>query len=101
MGFNRSVGYEPETCFRKTMKRCAALLLIGVLAGCVGQMRSARTEDMQRDIQQKIRAIRTIQAIVTGQYILTDGAIPNRTWWFTTIWVRTPSGWRMVHDHSS
>src|SRR5437764_2271660 len=49
----------------------------------------------------EIRSIGPNQAIVTGQYILTGSAIPNRTGWFTTIWVRTPSGWRMVHDHSS
>jgi ketosteroid isomerase-like protein len=49
----------------------------------------------------EIRPIGPNQAIVTGQYILTGGGVPNRTGWFTTIWVRTRSGWRIVHDHSS
>jgi ketosteroid isomerase-like protein len=49
----------------------------------------------------EIRPIGPNQAIVTGQYILTGGGRPNRTGWFTTIWVRTAAGWRMVHDHSS
>jgi hypothetical protein len=56
----------------------------------------------------EIRPIGPNQAIVTGQYILTGAGLPNRTGWFTTIWVRVPSnsgfpatGWRMVHDHSS
>src|SRR6266566_2591379 len=49
----------------------------------------------------EIRPIGSSQAIVTGQYILTGGGRPDRTGWFTTIWVRTPNGWRMVHDHSS
>jgi ketosteroid isomerase-like protein len=49
----------------------------------------------------EIRPIGPNQAIVTGQYILTGAGLPNRTGWFTTIWVRTPAGWRMVHDHSS
>lgn len=49
----------------------------------------------------EIRPIGPNQAIVTGQYILTGGGVPNRSGWFTTIWVRTPAGWRMVHDHSS
>jgi len=168
MDFNRSVGYEPQTCSRKTMKHCPILLLIGVLAACAGQMRSAGTgfqfaSDAPaikatldttaagwnrgelpvylsayvdsatamgstglvrgvRGIEAQMRAgfwrtgrpaqtlsydhleIRSIgpnQAIATGQYILTGGGIPNRTGWFTTIWIRTPSGWRMVHDHSS
>lgn len=48
----------------------------------------------------EIRPIGPNQAIATGQYILTGGGLPNRTGWFTTIWVRTPAGWRMVHDHS-
>ena len=55
----------------------------------------------------EIRPIGPNQAIVTGQYILTGAGMPNRTGWFTTIWVRVPpgghppTGWRMVHDHSS
>jgi uncharacterized protein (TIGR02246 family) len=49
----------------------------------------------------EIRPIGPDQAIATGQYILTGGGRPDRTGWFTTIWVRTPKGWRMVHDHSS
>ena len=35
-----------------------------------------------------------------GQYILTGGGQPDRTGWFSTIWERTPAGWRMIHDHS-
>jgi ketosteroid isomerase-like protein len=49
----------------------------------------------------EIRPIGPDQAIATGQYILTGGGRPDRTGWFSTIWVRTPKGWRMVHDHSS
>jgi uncharacterized protein (TIGR02246 family) len=49
----------------------------------------------------EIRPIGPDQAIATGQFILTGGGRPVRTGWFTTIWVRTPRGWRMVHDHSS
>lgn len=48
----------------------------------------------------EIRPIGPDQAIATGQYILTGGGRPDRTGWFSTIWVRTPQGWRMVHDHS-
>jgi ketosteroid isomerase-like protein len=49
----------------------------------------------------EIRPIGPNQAIVTGQYILIGEGVSNRSGWFTTIWVRTPAGWRMVHDHSS
>ena len=40
-------------------------------------------------------------ALVTGRYILSGGTEPDQTGWFTTIWTRTPRGWKVVHDHSS
>lgn len=49
----------------------------------------------------EIRPLGPDNALVTGQYALTGGSLPNRTGWFTTIWTRTPAGWRMIHDHSS
>ncbi|GAB4029954.1 hypothetical protein GCM10028809_21870 [Spirosoma gilvum] len=39
-------------------------------------------------------------ALVTGQYVLTGGAKPDRTGWFTTVWAKTSEGWRMIFDHS-
>jgi ketosteroid isomerase-like protein len=48
----------------------------------------------------EIRPLGPDHALVTGQYVLTGGGRPNRTGWFTTIWARTPRGWRMIHDHS-
>lgn len=49
----------------------------------------------------EIRPLGPDQALATGQYVLSGGGRPDRTGWFTTIWLRTPAGWRMVHDHSS
>lgn len=40
-------------------------------------------------------------ALMTGRFILFGGGEPERTGWFTLVWVRTPQGWRAVHDHSS
>lgn len=48
----------------------------------------------------EIRPLGPDHALVTGQYVLTGAGRPDRTGWFTTIWVRTPAGWRMVHDHA-
>jgi ketosteroid isomerase-like protein len=48
----------------------------------------------------EIRQMGPDHALVTGQYVLTGGGVPQRTGWFTTIWIRTPAGWRMVHDHA-
>ncbi|MDQ3713140.1 MAG: DUF4440 domain-containing protein [Acidobacteriota bacterium] len=39
-------------------------------------------------------------ALVTGNYILTSGGIPERKGWFTSVWQKTKNGWRMIHDHS-
>jgi ketosteroid isomerase-like protein len=66
-----------------------------------GYWRTGRPLQMLSYDHLEIRPIGPNQAIVTGQYILTGGGVPNRTGWFTTIWVRTRAGWRMVHDHSS
>jgi uncharacterized protein (TIGR02246 family) len=49
----------------------------------------------------EIRPLGPDHALVTGQYVLSGGGRPDRTGWFSTIWARTPLGWRMIHDHSS
>jgi uncharacterized protein (TIGR02246 family) len=49
----------------------------------------------------EIRPLGADHALATGQYVLSGGGRPDKTGWFTTIWARTPAGWRMVHDHSS
>lgn len=48
----------------------------------------------------EIRPLGPDHALVTGQYVLRGAGRPDRTGWFTTIWKRTPDGWRMVHDHA-
>lgn len=48
----------------------------------------------------EIRPLGPDHALVTGQYVLRGAARPDRTGWFTTIWRRTPAGWRMIHDHA-
>lgn len=47
-----------------------------------------------------IRMLGDDHALMTGQFVLTGAGRPDRTGWFTTIWARTPNGWRMIHDHS-
>lgn len=47
-----------------------------------------------------IRMLGKDNALVTGQYVLSGAGKPDRKGWFTTIWVRTKAGWRMMHDHS-
>lgn len=40
-------------------------------------------------------------ALETGRYLLSGGGEADQSGWFTLIWVRTPEGWRILHDHSS
>lgn len=48
----------------------------------------------------EVRMLGDDHALVTGQFVLTGAARPQRTGWFTTVWARTSNGWRMIHDHS-
>ena len=47
-----------------------------------------------------VRMLGKAGALVTGNYILTGGGIPERKGWFTSVWQKTKNGWRMIHDHS-
>ena len=48
-----------------------------------------------------VRPLSADAALVTGHFILSGGDDPERSGWFTLIWVRTADGWRAVHDHTS
>jgi len=47
-----------------------------------------------------VRMLGKENALVTGQYVLSGAGKPDRKGWFTTVWVKTKAGWRMMHDHS-
>lgn len=40
-------------------------------------------------------------ALVTGKFLLSGGEEKDQSGWFTLVWVRTPAGWKAIHDHSS
>ena len=48
-----------------------------------------------------IRGLSAHSALMTGKFILSGGADPEQSGWFTLVWVRTADGWRAVHDHTS
>jgi ketosteroid isomerase-like protein len=48
-----------------------------------------------------VRGLSGQSAIMTGKFILSGGAEPEQSGWFTLVWVRTAAGWRAVHDHTS
>ena len=47
-----------------------------------------------------VRPLGKKNALVTGQYVLSGAGKPDRTGWFTTVWTKTKTGWKMIHDHS-
>lgn len=50
----------------------------------------------------EIRAmVQASMELVTGKFLLSGGEEEDQSGWFTLVWVRTPAGWRAIHDHSS
>ena len=48
----------------------------------------------------EVRMLGAYYALCTGHFILTGGGLKDLGGWFSTIWMRTPRGWRMILDHS-
>lgn len=48
----------------------------------------------------EVRPLGPNHALAVGRYVLTGGDRPQ-SGWFSLAWVRTPAGWRIIHDHSS
>ena len=65
-----------------------------------GFWKSGRPEQVLRYENILVRMLGKDGAVVTGQYVLTGAGKPDRTGWFTTAWIKTKGGWRMMHDHS-
>ena len=51
--------------------------------------------------QLAVRPVAAEVALATARFVLSGGEKPEQAGWFTLVWVRTPSGWKAVHDHSS
>jgi uncharacterized protein (TIGR02246 family) len=51
--------------------------------------------------QTTVRPLGADHALMTGRFTLSGGGQPDRSGWFSLVWKRTPSGWRILHDHSS
>lgn len=48
-----------------------------------------------------VRMLTPDAALATARFVLSGGGKPDQAGWFTLVWLRTPAGWRAVHDHSS
>lgn len=48
-----------------------------------------------------VRPLGEDHALMTGHFVLSGDGKPDQSGWFTLVWMRTPQGWRILHDHSS
>jgi len=51
--------------------------------------------------QLAVRRLTADAALATARWALSGGGQPDQSGWFTLVFLRTSSGWRAVHDHSS
>ena len=63
--------------------------------------RDGKPKQQLRTEQVAIRMLSTESALMTGRFVLSGGGEPEQSGWFTLNWLRTPSGWKVVHDHTS
>ncbi len=49
----------------------------------------------------RVRFLGSNTALVTGRFRLTGGGEPEQSGWYTLVWIRSASGWKVLHDHSS
>lgn len=63
--------------------------------------RDGRPKQQLRFEQLTVRPLGRDAALANARFVLSGGGEPDQTGWFTLVWLRTPAGWRAVHDHSS
>ena len=63
--------------------------------------RDGQPKQQLRFEQVTVRRLDANAALQTGRFILSGGGEPEQSGWFTLVWVRTPAGWKAVHDHTS
>jgi hypothetical protein len=65
-----------------------------------GFWRSGRPAQQLRYQNLRVRMLGADYALVNGEFVLSGADRPERTGLFSTVWVRTREGWRMMNDHS-
>jgi ketosteroid isomerase-like protein len=63
--------------------------------------RDGKPRQQLRTEQVAIRSLSRDSALMTGRFVLSGGGEAEQSGWFTLVWLRTASGWKVVHDHSS
>lgn len=63
--------------------------------------RDGKPKQQLRFEQLAVRPLTPDVALATARFVLSGGEAQDQTGWFTLEWVRRPTGWWAVHDHSS
>lgn len=63
--------------------------------------RDGKPKQKLRTEEVAIRMLSAESALMTGRFILSGGEEKEQSGWFTLVWKRTASGWRVIHDHTS
>lgn len=63
--------------------------------------RDGKPKQALRFEQLTVRPLGRDAALANARFVLLGGGEPDQSGWFTLVWMRTPDGWRAVHDHSS
>lgn len=63
--------------------------------------RDGKPKQLLRFEQLAVRQLAPDVALATARFVLCGGDEKDQSGWFTLVWVRTASGWKAVHDHSS
>jgi beta-aspartyl-peptidase (threonine type) len=63
--------------------------------------RDGKPKQQLRTEQVTIRMLSAESALMTGRFVLFGGEEKEQSGWFTLVWIRTPAGWKAVHDHTS
>jgi ketosteroid isomerase-like protein len=61
----------------------------------------SRPDQQLRFDELEVRGLGPDHALMTGRFWLSGGGKAEQTGRFTLVWMRTPTGWRILHDHSS
>lgn len=65
-----------------------------------GFWKSGRPTQLLHYEHVSVRDLGTSYALATGEFVLTGAGRPDRRGWFTTVWIKTGTSWRCIHDHS-
>jgi len=63
--------------------------------------KDGKPKQMLRMEDTAVRMLSPNSALMTGRFVLSGGDLPELSGWFSLVRLKTPQGWRAVHNHTS